>query len=129
MKKLPYIAALLALTLAIPAHAASIKTVSSTAHQPVKVEVQNDDPSNFTINLKKVANMGVDQKAKTFAMYTGASVPKTCGDFRKVDIDYKKPDKYHRVFNLAEQPEVIKALDKYGCVVIPNKPKLAPAKI
>lgn len=110
------------------AHAANVHVASSANHQAIKAEVQDKTPSHFTINLKKVANMGVNQNAKTFAMYTGASVPNTCGDFSKIDINYKKPDKYHRVFDLSKNPEVLTALDEYGCVIITNKPKLPPAK-
>lgn len=126
--KIPLLLAAAAALITIPANAQGLKATPSSAHQPVKVEVQNRDPANFTINLKKIANLGVDQKARTFALYTTSSVPDRCGDFRKLDIDYKKPDKYHRVFNLSGNPEVLKALDQYGCVVIPNKPKLPPAK-
>jgi len=52
--------------------------------------------------------MGADQKAKTFAMYTTSSIPARCGDFTAENISYQKPDKYHRVFNLTEKPEVFK---------------------
>mgnify|MGYP003386175208 FL=1 len=127
MKKFLILSA--ALLLSGPALAASkIKTIDSSGHQPIKAEVQNDDPSNFTINVGKMANMNVNKKSPTYVMYTGASLPKQCGDFRKEDIDYQKPDKFHRIFDLSKKPEVIQALKDYGCVVIPNKPKLPPAK-
>jgi hypothetical protein len=122
-----YLALALLVSLALPAHAGSFAVTSSAAHQPVKAEVTNPDPKNFTINLKKLANLSVNQDAKTYALYTTASVPGTCADFRKDDIDYKKPDKYHRIFDLSKKPEVVEALHEYGCVVVPNKPKLPPA--
>ena len=107
-----------------PAFAAGkISTVSPANHEPVKFSVQNADPSHFTINLKKVANLSVNQDTKTYALYKTAALPDRCGNFLKSDMDYQKPDKYHRIFDLSQKPEVLKALDKYGCVVIPNKPK------
>lgn len=124
-----YLLTLAAVTLlAVPVHAASVRTIESRGHQPVKVEVQNEDPKNFTINLGKMANLGVNKKAPTYVMYTTSTLPNQCGDFRGQDIDYRKPDRFHRIFDLSKKPEVIQALKDYGCVVIPNKPKLPPAK-
>lgn len=101
---------------------------SPSRHQPIKAEVIDPNPSHYTINLKKLANMNVNQEAPTYAMYVTSSVPKTCADFSKIDIDYQKPDKYHRVFNLSDHEDVVNALNAYGCVIIPNKPKHPPAK-
>ena len=122
---LPMLAALL---LASPAMAANFDVAPSSGHQPIKAQIVNPNPSHFEINLKKAANMGADQKAKTFAMYTTSAVPAQCGDFTAETISYQKPDKYHRVFNLTEKPEVLSALKEYGCVIITNKPALPPAK-
>ena len=115
--------------LSTPALAASkISVVSPSNHEPVKFSVQNADPAHFTINLKKAANLGVNQEAKTYALYNTASVPDRCGNFLKSSMSYQKPDKYHRIFDLSKKPEVLTALNQYGCVVIPNKPSLPPAK-
>lgn len=103
--------------------AGKFSTVSPANHEPVKFEVQNDNPARYTINLKKAANLGVNQDASTYAMYRTSTLPSRCGNFLKTDLNYEKPDKYHRVFNLTNNPEVLTAIDKYGCVIIPNKPK------
>lgn len=115
------------MALSAPALAADFNVAPSSGHQPIKAQVTNPAPENFEINLKKAANLGADQKAPTFAMYTTGSVPDRCGDFRNETISYKKPDKYHRVFNLSDKPEVLAALDEYGCVIIKNKPSLPPS--
>lgn len=97
-------------------------------HQPVKVKVTNQNPDKFTISLKSFANLGVNKKAKTYVMYNTSSVPEKCGDFSKLDVNYKKPDKFTRIFDLSDKKEVIQAMNEYGCIIIPNKPKLPPAK-
>jgi len=107
---------------------AQFGVISPASHEPVKFSIQDDDPAHFTINLKKIANLGVNQDAKTYALYNTATVPDRCGNFLKSSMDYQKPDKYHRIFDLRKKPEVLAALNQYGCVIIPNKPRLPPAK-
>lgn len=102
-----------------------IATVSPSDHQPIKADVINDDPAHFTINVKKIANMNADDNADTFAVYTSTSVPKQCGDFRDLELPYQKPEKYKRVFDLSDHPEVLSAIDHYGCVVMKNIPPSA----
>jgi hypothetical protein len=99
-----------------------ISTISPEGHQLIKASVVNETPSSFQINVKKLANMNVNEEAPTFAVYTSSKAPNQCGDFRKLSMPYKKPSKYEREFNLSEHPEVLKALDKYGCVVMRNIP-------
>ena len=125
MKKLMLITCLF---IATPAMAANFAVAPSSGNQPVKAQVVDSNPAHFEINLKKAANMGVNQKAPTFAMYTTDEVPGQCGDFTKDSIAYQKPDKYHRVFNLTQKPEVLSALKQYGCVIIKNKPTLPSAR-
>jgi hypothetical protein len=102
-----------------------IGTVSPADHQAIKADVVNKDPSHYTIDVKKMANMNADDDADTFAVYLSSSVPKTCGDFRELKLPYEKPEKYKRVFDLSDHPEVVKALDHYGCVVMKNIPPSA----
>jgi len=109
--------------LLIPDAAFAYTLSPSEGHEAVNAQVLDATPAHFTINLKKLANLGVDQKASTFALYTTSRVPQQCGDFSKVDIDYLKPEKYERVFDLSQKPEVLKALNEHACVIIPNKPK------
>lgn len=108
--------------------ASPIPTTPTANHQPIKAKVVDSTPAHFTVNLKTLANLGVNEEAKTFAIYTSAKAPASCGDFSTIDLDYQKPDKYTRVFDLSKQPGVLEALNQYQCVVIPNKPKLPPAK-
>lgn len=99
-----------------------IATVSASDHETIKAEVLNDDPSEFTIDVEKLANINADDNAETFAVYTSSSKPDTCGDFRELELPYEKPEEYKRVFDLSDHPEVIEALDSYHCVVMRNIP-------
>lgn len=108
--------------------ALAITLDSPSKHQPIKAEVIDSNPSHYTINVKKVANLNVNKEAPTYAMYVTSSVPKACADFSKINIDYQKPDKYHRIFDLSDHKDVVNAINDYGCVIIPNKPTLPPAK-
>lgn len=100
----------------------NIATVSPSQHETIKASVLSDNPSAYKIDVKKMANMGVNEEAPTFAVYITDSVPSTCGDFRDLKLPYKKPSKYEREFNLSEHKEVLSALDQYGCVVMKNIP-------
>ena len=102
-----------------------IATVSPKAHEAIKATVVNDSPGSFTIDVEKLANLGADQEAPTFAIYLTDSLPKTCGDFRELELPYKKPEKYIRKFDLSDHKDVLAAIDKFGCVVMKNVP---PAK-
>lgn len=100
----------------------NLPTVSPREHEAVKASVIDPDPSQFTIDVKKLTNMGVDEEAPTFAVYVTRRLPDTCGDFRKLEIPYVKPDKYKRRFDLTRHQDVIRAIDAYGCVVMRNIP-------
>lgn len=119
---------LAALMIALPASAnmnrptEALKVISPQGHQPIKAEIIDPSPSHLTINVKKLANVGVNEEAPTFAVYTGASLPARCGDFTHLEIRYKKPSKYTRVFNLSRNRDVLKAINSYGCVVMKNIP-------
>lgn len=104
---------------------AGIATVSPKDHETIKATVVNDSPGAFTIDVEKLANLGADQEAPTFALYMTDTLPKTCGDFRQLELPYKKPEKYIRKFDLSAHKDVLAAIDKYGCVVMKNVP---PAK-
>lgn len=97
----------------------------SEGHEPIKASVVDNNPKSFKINVRKFANIGVDEEAPTFVVYVKRSLPTTCGDFRKMKLPYKKPSEYEREFNLSRHKEVLAALDTYGCVVMRNIP---PAK-
>ncbi|PZQ47839.1 MAG: hypothetical protein DI551_02425 [Micavibrio aeruginosavorus] len=102
--------------------AASVQTVSPEKFQPIKAEVLDKTPSHYTIDVKKLANMSADDDAPVFAVYVTSDVPAKCGDFRKLELSYKKPEEYKRQFDLSEHPDVLKAIDNYGCVVMKNIP-------
>lgn len=99
-----------------------VSTVSPSDHETIKASVLSDNPSAYKIDVKKFANMGVNEEAPTFAVYITESVPARCGDFRDLELPYKKPTKYERQFDLSEHKEVLAALDHYGCVVMKNIP-------
>tara|TARA_B100001750_G_scaffold245879_1_gene266611 strand:+ start:980 stop:1366 length:387 start_codon:yes stop_codon:yes gene_type:complete len=99
-----------------------IAMVDTNRFQPIKAEVVNSEPSNFTINVRNFANMGVDQKADIFTVYTASSKPEQCADFRDVELPYTKPEKYLRQFDLSNQPDIMKAIEDTQCVAIKNIP-------
>jgi len=119
MRILTTFLALMAIT--TPAMAAE-KTVPSEGHEAVLASIVNPAPENFVINVRKLANLGVDEDAPTFAVYTTGRVPETCGDFRALELPYEKPEKYTRRFDLAKHTDVITSLEKHGCVVMKNIP-------
>jgi acyl-coenzyme A synthetase/AMP-(fatty) acid ligase len=100
----------------------NIPTTSPEGYQSIKAEIVNSEPSSFTINVKFLINKFADTEAPIFAVYTSGSTPEICGDFHTIEIPYKKPSKYTRVFDLSEHSDVLKAIDTYQCVVLPNIP-------
>lgn len=100
----------------------TVALITPKGHQAIKANVIDFDPATFTINVKKLANIGANEMAPTFAVYTSTRLPKQCADYRHLNVDYKKPSKYKRVFNLSDNRDVIDALRSYGCVVVKNKP-------
>lgn len=106
---------------ALTAVGATISTTSPKGHEAVKAEVLDATPANYTIDVQSFSNLGVDQDAPTFAVYTSSRLPETCGDFSSTGLGYEKPSKYRRVFDLSKQQDIITAINQYGCVVIPNK--------
>ncbi len=100
----------------------NFSVTSPGGHETIKASVLNNDPSAYRINVKKLANMDVNQEAPTFAVYIRSSIPSKCGDFRDLELPYKKPTKYEREFNLSDNPEVLEALKSHGCVVMRNIP-------
>lgn len=99
-----------------------LPSISPEGHQPIRASVLNPAPSHFTIDVRKFANIGANEDAPTFALYTGSTLPKRCGDFRDLTLDYWKPDKYRRVFNFSGHEKVVRALDGYKCIVLRNSP-------
>jgi hypothetical protein len=102
--------------------ATDIPTTTPKGHQNIKAEIVDTTPSQFTINVKFLTNTFADTDAPTFAVYTSGGVPDTCGDFQSIEIPYKKPSNYTRVFDLSDHPDILKAIDTYQCVVLPNIP-------
>lgn len=88
--------------------------------QPIRADITNKSPSRFTIDVENFANIGADEEAPVFAIYTDSYLPDECGDFRELTLDYRKPSKYERQFNLSRHKDVLEAIDVYGCVVIGN---------
>ncbi len=95
---------------------------SSGSHESVKAEIIDSDPAHFTIDVHTMANMGVNEEAPTFALYTSENPPATCPDFSNLDLPYKKPEEHKREFDLSDHEDVLKALEKYHCVVVKNQP-------
>ena len=104
------------------ANADDFKLVATNDYEPVKAKIIDSTPENFTINVKNLSNLGVDQDAPVFAVYTSGSKPSECADFTTVKITYKKPEKYLRLFDLSDKPEIVSAIEKQQCVAIKNIP-------
>ena len=96
--------------------------ISIDNYEPVRAEIVNSDPSQFTINVRNLSNIGVDQKAEYFSVYTTSSKPENCADFTNENLPYEKPEKYLRQFNLSDQPEILEAIESVGCVAMKNIP-------
>lgn len=111
----------IATLMALPAFAAE-KTVTPEGHEPILASVIDPTPEAYTINVRKLANLGANEDAPTFAVYITGRLPENCGDFRSLELPYEKPEKYKRRFNLSEHKDVITSLEKHGCVVMKNIP-------
>lgn len=99
-----------------------LPVTSPENHEPIKATVIDSTPSNYTIDVHSFRNLGADTGAPTFAVYTSSRLPELCGDFSDTPLTYQKPEKYKRVFDLSDSPEILAAINEYQCVVIPNKP-------
>ncbi len=99
-----------------------IALVSPEEFQPIRADIINKEPSKFTIDVENLANLSADEEAPVFAVYTASSLPDQCGDFRELELHYKKPSEYKRQFDLSGHKEVLEAIDSYGCVVMKNIP-------
>lgn len=100
----------------------NIPAVDPHEFEPIRASIINPDPAKFTIDVRKFANIGVNEDAPVFAVYTSNSIPSKCGDYRNLELPYKKPSKYKRVFDLSDHPDILEAIDKYGCVAMRNIP-------
>ena len=98
----------------------SVSAVSPDEFEAVRASIIDKEPSRYTIDVRKFANVGVDEDAEFYALYTQQNLPGQCGDFRNLELPYSKPDKYKRVFNLSDHDDVLKAIDAYGCIVVRN---------
>lgn len=103
-------------------YATDVLVISPSGYESVKAKVIDYTPKNFTINVKSIVNLDVDQEAPYFAIYTATKLPKTCADFRALNIDHWRDGKYKRVFNLTSHLEVLSALDSYKCIIVKNIP-------
>ncbi len=95
-----------------------ITSVDPNEFEPLRASVVDNSPSNYTIDVRKFSNIGVNEEAPYFSVYISENVPKQCGDFRNLDLPYEKPEKYKRTFNLSDHEDVLKAIDTYKCIVI-----------
>lgn len=103
-------------------NAADYSMVPTNDFEVIKAKIIDSNPSNFTINVKSLSNLGADQEAPVFSVYTSSSKPSECADFRNLEISYKKPEKYLRQFDLSDKPDVVKAIENSNCVAIKNIP-------
>jgi len=99
-----------------------LPSMSPEGFEPLRASVIDPNPSSFTIDVRKFANIGVDEDASYFALYTNSSLPSKCGDFRDVELSYWKPSKYRRVFDMSREEKLLRALKGYGCVILRNGP-------
>lgn len=101
---------------------ADVKSTPIDKHEAIKAEIIDSDPAHYVIDVEQLANLGVDDNAKTFAVYVTKDKPETCGDFTGVKLPYQKPEEYKRRFDLSEHMDVIQAIEHYGCVAMKNIP-------
>lgn len=106
--------------LAEPEDLPGLPSIPPAGHQTIRASVVDKNPAHYTIDVRKFANIGVNEDAPTFAIYMTSALPTKCGDFTEVDLHYWKVSKYKRGFNLSEHPEVLKAIKAYGCIVLRN---------
>lgn len=104
------------------AASSNISLISPEQFQPIRADIVNDSPSEFTIDVEHLANIGADDNAPVFAVYTKSDLPAQCGDFRDLELNYQKPSKYTRAFDLRRHKVVLEAINSYGCVVMRNIP-------
>lgn len=95
-----------------------VSAVDPTEFEPLRASVIDENPSHYTIDVRKFSNIGVDENAPYFSVYISETIPQQCGDFRTLDLPYQKPDKYQRIFDLSSHDDVLKAINTYKCVVI-----------
>lgn len=107
---------------AFDARAANVALISPAQFQPIKARITDDDPASYTINVKNLSNLGVNEDAPVFAVYISSSAPAECADFTHLSLRYWKPGKYLRTFDLSDNPEVIDAIHTYQCVAVKNIP-------
>lgn len=93
--------------------------------EPIRAEIINEDPSNFTINVKFMANSSADTNAQYFAVYTSNQKPTDCADFHDTDLTFEKPSEYKRKFDLSDHEDILDAIHSKQCVIIPNSDKKA----
>lgn len=111
-------ATLMASTADVP----GIPSVPPDDFEAIRASVINPDPAEFTIDVRKFANIGVNEDAPVFAVYTSSSLPDKCGDYRDLDLSYRKPSKYKRIFDLRDHADVLQAIKVYHCIVMRNIP-------
>lgn len=99
-----------------------LPSMAPEGNQVLRASVVSKNPAHYTLDIRKFANIGVNQDAPTYAIYTGNSLPVKCADLRGEDVSYWKPSKYKRTFDLRGHEDVIKGIEGYGCVVIRNLP-------
>ncbi len=99
-----------------------LPSMSPEGFEPLRASVIDPNPSSFTIDVRKFANIGVDEDAPSFALYVKNNLPTKCGDFRDAELSYWKPSKYRRVFDFSREEKLMRALEGYGCIIVRNGP-------
>ena len=113
-----------------PSDIPGLPSIPPDGHQPLRASVINNRLDRYTFDLRKFANIGVTDKAPSFAIYTSSGIPAKCGDFRATDLPYRMEGKYHRIYDLRGHDDIVRALDGYRCIVVGNadwRPETEPA--
>lgn len=95
----------------------------TSEYESVRAIVLDDTPESFHISVDLPQNIVVDRDAEFFAVYTSRDEPDFCGDFRKTEMEYKRPRQFEREFDLSKRDDILAALEQYNCVLIPNIPE------
>lgn len=98
-----------------------LPSMSPEGFEPLRASVIDPNPSSFTIDVRKFANIGVNEDAPDFAIYTTNNLPSKCGDFRDLELRYSKHNKYKLTMNLMGHEKVFRALKGYGCIILHNQ--------
>lgn len=97
-----------------------IPSLPPVGYEGLRAGIVSAEPARFTLDVRKFANIGVDQDAPYFAVYVRSALPTKCGDFRTLEAPHWSPSKYRQAYDLRGQEKAITALRAYGCIILPN---------